>query len=117
MGNGLFAVAHAVRSRIDSVGKIADVPRKYSRAAAGDFAHPTVIPFDRNPLQPDPAPPGLVPEGAGCFSYLRASTPAMQVCESWAPAPPLQPIAPTILPPTTSGKPPCDPIMPSSVIW
>jgi len=41
VGNGLFAVAHAIRFRIDSVGKIAGIACQYCRAAAGDFAHPT----------------------------------------------------------------------------
>ena len=41
VGNGFFAVAHAVRFRIDGVGKIAGVTCEYSWAAAGDFAHPT----------------------------------------------------------------------------
>src|SRR5690348_5506550 len=40
--------------------------------------------------------------------YLTVSAPALQVTPSCAPVPPLQPIAPMSLPPSTSGKPPSD---------
>src|SRR5262249_9838758 len=39
-------------------------------------------------------------------SYLTVSAPALHATASWSPVAPLQPIAPMILPPSTSGKPP-----------
>src|SRR5258708_540239 len=47
--------------------------------------------------------------------YLIAATPAWEMTSSCDPVPPDTPIAPMILPFTTLGLPPRDPIMPSSV--
>lgn len=41
-------------------------------------------------------------------AYLIMSAPALQATPSWSPVAPLQPIAPMILPPSISGKPPGD---------
>src|SRR5436190_24267516 len=41
-----------------------------------------------------------------CGPYLTLSAPALQATASWSPVAPLQPMAPMILPPSTSGKPP-----------
>ena len=35
--------------------------------------------------------------------YFTSSAPALQAAASWSPVPPLQPMAPMILPPSTSG--------------
>src|SRR5436190_23647920 len=40
--------------------------------------------------------------------YFTVSAPALQATASWSPVAPLQPTAPMILPPSTSGKPPGD---------
>jgi hypothetical protein len=50
VGNGTFAVAHAVNPRCDRVGKIAADAAADISAVAGDFAHPTLRELHRNPL-------------------------------------------------------------------
>ena len=46
--------------------------------------------------------------GPASAGYLTVSAPALATCPSWSPVPPLAPIAPTILPPATSGSPPSE---------
>ena len=40
------------------------------------------------------------------LAYFMRSAPTLQINASWSPVPPLQPIAPISLPPSTSGNPP-----------
>jgi len=51
VGNGTFAVAHAVVPRCYGVGKIAMALCASCVATAGDFAHPTSAPSDENRLR------------------------------------------------------------------
>src|SRR6185312_13749081 len=51
----------------------------------------------------------LCPSYSYCsLSYFTVSAPALQATASWSPVAPLQPTAPMILPPSTSGIPPGD---------
>jgi hypothetical protein len=48
-------------------------------------------------------------------NYFSTATPASDTTSSWEPVPPLTPIAPMTLPPTTSGLPPREAITSSRV--